>query len=59
MVASSTLDLQLLQVFDRDAHLVHTTSVLKYSVFINGKNYSGLPPNILEHSLLPEMIDTY
>ncbi|MDR7015117.1 uracil-DNA glycosylase family protein [Acinetobacter sp. 3657] len=46
-------------LFDKDAHLVHTTSVLKYPVFINGKDYSGSTPNMLKHPLLNEMIDAY
>jgi len=46
-------------LFDRDAHLVHTTSVLKHPVFINGKDYSGSTPNMLKHPLLREMIDAY
>lgn len=46
-------------LFDKDAHLVHTTSVLKYPVFINGKDYSGSTPNMLKHPLLREMIDDY
>jgi hypothetical protein len=46
-------------LFDKDAHLVHTTSVLKHPVFISGKDYSGATPNMLKHPLLREMIDAY
>ncbi|MGE7592022.1 hypothetical protein ACQKMY_02310 [Peribacillus frigoritolerans] len=48
---SSTLDL-----FDEASHLVHTTSVLTYPVFYNGKNYSGTTPNILKTELLKKNI---
>ncbi|MCM3166230.1 hypothetical protein [Peribacillus frigoritolerans] len=47
---SSTLDL-----FDEASHLVHTTSVLTYPVFYNGKNYSGTTPNILKTELLKKI----
>ncbi|MCK1339788.1 hypothetical protein IVB38_28250 [Bradyrhizobium sp. 38] len=30
-------------LWEADAHLVHFTSVLRYPVFIDGKNYSGAP----------------
>ncbi|MDF0627101.1 MULTISPECIES: uracil-DNA glycosylase family protein [Acinetobacter calcoaceticus/baumannii complex] len=46
-------------LFDKDAYLVHTTSVLRHPVFINGKDYSGSTPNMLKHPLLRDMIDAY
>ena len=30
-------------LWEADAHLIHFTSVLRYPVFIDGKNYSGAP----------------
>ncbi|MFD6208882.1 hypothetical protein [Peribacillus sp. NPDC060253] len=48
---SSTLDL-----FNEASHLVHTSSVLAYPVFYNGKNYSGTTPNILKTELLKKYI---
>ncbi|MED4691310.1 uracil-DNA glycosylase family protein [Peribacillus frigoritolerans] len=48
---SSALDL-----FNDVSHLVHTTSVLTYPVFYNGKNYSGTTPNILKTELLKKNI---
>ncbi|MGE7906400.1 hypothetical protein ACQKNS_18555 [Peribacillus sp. NPDC094092] len=42
--------------FNEATHLVHTTSVLTYPVFYNGKNYSGSTPNILKTELLKKYI---
>ncbi|MFJ7941009.1 hypothetical protein ACIQYG_21310 [Peribacillus sp. NPDC096622] len=47
---SSSLDL-----FSEASNLVHTTSVLTYPVFYNGKNYSGTTPNILKTELLKKI----
>lgn len=30
-------------LFDQDKHLVHTSSVLRHPVFVNGTNYNGTP----------------
>lgn len=38
-------------LFGKDSHLVHTTSALRYPVFIDGKNYNGTP-NMLKHPFL-------
>ncbi|MGE7185511.1 uracil-DNA glycosylase family protein [Peribacillus sp. NPDC006672] len=48
---SSTLDL-----FNEASHIVHTTSVLTYPVFYNGKNYNGTTPNILKTEFLKKNI---
>lgn len=47
---SSTLDL-----FKEASHIVHTTSVLTYPVFYNGKNYNGTTPDILKTELLKKI----
>lgn len=46
-------------LFNKNAHLVHTTSVLRHPVFISGKDYSGSAPNMLKYPLMLEMIDAY
>lgn len=46
-------------LFEKNSHLVHTTSVLKFPVFINGKNYSGSSPNMLKNPLMLEMINRF
>lgn len=45
-------------LFDSAAHLVQTTSVLRYPVFIKGKNYNGAP-NMTKHPLLRENFMNY
>ncbi len=44
-------------LFGPAAALVHTTSALRYPVFVRGKNYSG-HPTPEQHSFLREMLDT-
>jgi len=40
------------------AHMrLHTTSVLRYPVFVDGKNYTGHRPPILSHPLLKRYVD--
>jgi hypothetical protein len=46
-------------LFDENAHLVHTTSVLKHPVFVGGKDYSGSSPNMMKHPLMLGSIETY
>src|SRR5690606_29982516 len=41
-------------LFSQYQHLLHTTSVIKYPIFVNGKNYSGYTPKIIQSSLLRE-----
>jgi hypothetical protein len=43
-------------LFYENWNLVHTTSILKYPVFKNGKNYEGGTPKIMGHSVLKEAV---
>ena len=45
-----------MELFEEASHLVHTTSVLAYPVFYNGKNYSGSTPNLLKNAMLKKYI---
>lgn len=38
-------------LFSNESHLVHTTSLLRYPVFVDGKNYNGTP-NMTKNPLL-------
>lgn len=50
-------------LWDKNSHLVHFTSALKYPIFVGGKNYSGAPSMVrtpflkdqLKEWLVPEM----
>lgn len=46
-------------LFDNDSDLVHTTSVLRHPIFINGENYNGTTPNLLKTPLMLNMMNTY
>lgn len=39
-------------LFEKNCHLLHTTSVIKYPVFLKGKNYTGHQPPIERSTLL-------
>ncbi|MFD1707012.1 hypothetical protein ACFSCZ_09740 [Siminovitchia sediminis] len=39
-------------LFDECDHLLHTTSIIKYPVFINGKNYTGHVPKVKQSAML-------
>src|SRR5262249_40390719 len=39
-------------LFDEANYLAHTTSAIRYPVFVNGENYTGHRPKILEHAKL-------
>lgn len=39
-------------LFNKKRYLLHTTSVIKYPVFHNGKNYTGHRPNIEQSEVL-------
>jgi hypothetical protein len=39
-------------LFDGYQHLLHTTSVIKYPVFIHGKNYTGYTPKVFQSTIL-------
>lgn len=41
-------------LFEAHWHFVHTTSIIKYPVFIKGKNYTGHQPPISRSSLLQD-----
>ena len=40
------------EMFNEENNLMHTTSLIKYPVFINGKNYNGHNPEILKNEVL-------
>ncbi len=45
------------ELYDDDMnHLLHSTSTLRYPVFINKKNYTGSNPSMLKYPLLLRMI---
>lgn len=45
-------------LWDRDSHLVHFTSALRYPVFVNGSNYSGAP-DMLRTSFLRAQLNRW
>jgi hypothetical protein len=45
-------------LFSTDRHLVQTTSLLRYPVFVNGKDYRGAP-DMLKHPLLKKHLLDY
>jgi hypothetical protein len=45
------------QLFNQKHELLHTTSVLRYPVFIEGENYGGSNPKILSNDVFLKMID--
>lgn len=47
------------ELFNEDNNLLHTTSLIKYPVFINSKNYNGHNPDILCNELLLKYIKKY
>lgn len=46
------------KIFDEECALLHTTSLIRYPVFVNGKNYSGSSPKILETEILLNFVKT-
>lgn len=40
------------ELFSQNQNLLHTTSVIKYPVFVKEKNYTGYAPKIVQSSLL-------
>lgn len=48
-----------LELFECKDYLLHTTSMIPYPVFINGKNYTGFSPKILESDILREYLKNY
>lgn len=45
-------------LFQNDSSLVHTTSALRYPVFVRGENYNGTP-NMTKHPLLRKYLTDY
>jgi len=43
-------------LFDSFGHLLHTTSAIRYPVFVGGANYTGYTPRPLDHPMLRDMI---
>ncbi len=46
-------------MFNEENNLMHTTSLIKYPVFINGKNYNGHNPEIVKNELLLRYVQKY
>lgn len=46
-------------LFDECDHLLHTTSIIPYPVFINNKNYTGSNPKIIESDILYNYVRKY
>ncbi len=46
-------------LFEEDNNLLHTTSLIPYPVFINGKNYTGSNPKMLDNKVLKYYINKY
>lgn len=44
-------------LFASAARLVHTTSAIRYPVFVKGRNYTGYTPGILRNAFLRECVD--
>lgn len=47
------------RLFDTFQFQLHTTSAIRYPVFVRGKNYTGHSPRPLRHSTLREMVFTF
>ena len=47
------------QLFDKDCTLLHTTSVIPYPIFINGKNYTGHNPELSKSKILIRYVEQY
>lgn len=46
------------RLFDTHRHLLHSTSALRYPVFVNGKDYSG-SPSMLSRNSLRHQVETH
>jgi hypothetical protein len=44
-------------LFESEHKLLHSTSILKYPVFVNKNNYTGHQPAILKHPLLKRYVE--
>lgn len=47
------------ELFNDKDSLLHTTSLIPYAVFINGKNYTGHSPKIMKNELLTSFFEEY
>ncbi len=46
-------------LFDADCELLHTTSSIPYPIFINGKNYTGHTPEIIDSAFLMKYVKAH
>lgn len=46
------------ELFGEQHHLVNTTSVIRYAVFVKGENYKGDRPKMLKHPKLLKYVET-
>ena len=46
-------------LFSTHVSLLHTTSAIRYPVFVDGKDYTGHRPRLLRHPTLTQFLDTY
>lgn len=46
-------------LFSSHRSLLHTTSAIRYPVFVGGKNYTGHRPRLLKHETLRTFLDTH
>ena len=46
-------------LFHEDQSIAHMTSLLKHCILVNGKNYAGSSPNMLNNVFLKQHIDAY
>lgn len=57
---NNVLDLECCEeLFNDKDYLLHTTSLIPYAVFINGKNYTGHSPKIMKNKLLTSFLVEY
>lgn len=47
------------ELFEDKDYLLHATSMIPYPVFVNGKNYTGSNPKILDNVILREYLKKY
>lgn len=47
------------ELFEDKDHLLHTTSIIPYPVFINDKNYTGSNPKIMDNEVLYSYVKKY
>lgn len=47
------------ELFEDKDYLLHTTSIILYSVFINNKNYTGSNPKIMDNQKLSSYVKEY